>query len=74
MSQLAKAIRIFRTAAVLATFAVFPFLLSRLTAADPAAEKWAAPAGEAAKKNPVAASQSSIAAGQKIYITQSNGP
>ena len=31
-------------------------------------EKWIAPAAEARKKNPVAASESSLAAGQKIYL------
>jgi len=31
-------------------------------------EKWIAPATEARKKNPVAVSQSSLAAGQKIYL------
>jgi len=30
-------------------------------------EKWSAPAAEAQKKNPVAASESSLAAGRKIY-------
>ncbi len=30
-------------------------------------EKWAAPAAEARKKNPVAVNESSLAAGQKIY-------
>ena len=30
-------------------------------------QKWSAPAGEAQKKNPIAANESSIAAGQKIY-------
>jgi len=30
-------------------------------------QKWNAPAAEAQKKNPVAASQSAISAGQKIY-------
>jgi mono/diheme cytochrome c family protein len=32
------------------------------------AEKWIAPAVEARKKNPVAVSESSLAAGQKIYV------
>ena len=32
------------------------------------AEKWIAPAAEARKKNPVAASESSLATGQKIYV------
>jgi mono/diheme cytochrome c family protein len=31
-------------------------------------EKWTAPAAEARKKSPVAASESSLAAGQKIYL------
>src|SRR2546423_3847499 len=31
-------------------------------------EKWTAPAAEARKKNPVAVSESSLAAGQKIYL------
>jgi mono/diheme cytochrome c family protein len=31
-------------------------------------EKWAAPAAEARKKNPVAVNESSLAAGQKIYL------
>jgi len=31
-------------------------------------EKWTAPAAEARKKNPVAVSDSSLAAGQKIYL------
>ena len=31
-------------------------------------EKWTAPAPEARKKNPVAVSESSLAAGQKIYV------
>ena len=31
-------------------------------------EKWTAPAAEARKKNPVASNESSLAAGQKIYV------
>jgi mono/diheme cytochrome c family protein len=31
-------------------------------------EKWTAPAAEARKKNPIAVSESSLAAGQKIYV------
>jgi mono/diheme cytochrome c family protein len=31
-------------------------------------EKWTAPAAEARKKNPVAVTESSLAAGQKIYL------
>lgn len=33
-----------------------------------AAEKWIAPAAEARKKDPVAVSESSLSAGQKIYV------
>ena len=36
-------------------------------AADSMAEKWLSPAPSAAKKNPIASTQDSIAAGQKIY-------
>jgi mono/diheme cytochrome c family protein len=32
------------------------------------AQKWTAPAAEARKKNPVSLSESSLAAGQKIYV------
>jgi mono/diheme cytochrome c family protein len=36
-------------------------------------EKWTAPAVEARKKNPVAMSESSLAAGQKIYVKRCAG-
>jgi mono/diheme cytochrome c family protein len=36
--------------------------------AEQSKEKWNAPAAEAQKKNPVAASESSLAAGRKIYL------
>ena len=35
---------------------------------EPPASKWTAPAAEARKKNPVAVSESTLAAGQKIYL------
>jgi mono/diheme cytochrome c family protein len=35
---------------------------------EPPASKWTAPAAEARKKNPVAVNESSLAAGQKIYL------
>lgn len=31
-------------------------------------DKWTAPAAEARKKNPIAVSESSLAAGQKVYV------
>jgi len=43
--------------------------IDQATAQGATSEKeWIAPASEAAKKNPVAASQDSISAGQKIYL------
>jgi mono/diheme cytochrome c family protein len=36
-------------------------------------EKWVAPAAEARKKNPVAANESSLAVGQKIYLQRCVG-
>ena len=45
----------------------FAFLGSSIAAADSLVEKWLSPAPSAAKKNPVASTQNSIAAGQKIY-------
>jgi mono/diheme cytochrome c family protein len=36
-------------------------------------EKWVAPAAEAAKKNPITANESSVAAGQKIYLQRCAG-
>ena len=46
------------------------FLASTLlvVSEEPPASKWTAPAAEARKKNPVAVSESSLAAGQKIYL------
>jgi len=57
----------FRMAGTAPTLAAFALLLGAATAADSTSEKWTAPAAEAGKKNPIAASQSSIAAGQKLY-------
>ena len=50
-------------------FALLTFAYSggRMAAADSMAEKWLSPAPSAAKKNPIALTQASIAAGQKIY-------
>ena len=51
--------------------AVFIVLLSLALVAsskEQSKTEWTAPAGEAQKKNPVAANESSLAAGQKIYL------
>ena len=45
----------------------FACLSSSTGMADSLAEKWFSPAPSAAKKNPVASTQNSIAAGQKLY-------
>ena len=42
-------------------------IASALVALSEQQSKWSAPAAEAQKKNPVAANESSLAAGQKIY-------
>ena len=56
----------FRIVAVLLT----GFIASALIAVseEQSKEKWAAPAVEARKKNPVAVNDSSVAAGQKVYL------
>ena len=54
------------TVAVLALL-TFAFWADRLAAADSMSNKWLSPAPSAAKKNPIAPTQESIAAGQKIY-------
>jgi mono/diheme cytochrome c family protein len=35
---------------------------------EPSKEKWTAPAAEARKKNPVAVNESSLGAGEKVYL------
>jgi mono/diheme cytochrome c family protein len=44
------------------------YCVTRTAAADSLAEKWLSPAPSAAKKNPIAPTQVSIAAGQKLYL------
>ena len=46
----------------------FACSIGRIAAADSMAEKWLSPAPNAAKKNPVAATSVSVAAGHKIYL------
>ena len=41
---------------------------SLIALSEEPSKKWSAPAAEAQKKNPVAASESSLAAGHKIYL------
>jgi len=61
-----------KTSQALSIFGVFALLTfaysgGSMAAADSMAEKWLSPAPSAAKKNPIAPTQASIAAGQKIY-------
>ena len=46
---------------------IFAYSSDSAAAADSKSEKWLSPAASAAKKNPIASTQESIAAGQKIY-------
>ena len=59
-----------RRAKLLAFLTVFlgPALFAVSEEQPGSKEKWTAPAKEAGKKNPVAVSESSLAAGQKIYL------
>ena len=69
--------RIFRTFPMVAAIPALPLSIVLLgaaaIAADSTSEKWTAPAAEAAKKSPIFTSQSSIAAGQKIYTKRCAG-
>ena len=51
----------------LAALITFAYLGGGAAGADSMADKWLSPAPSAAKKNPTATTQDSIAAGQKIY-------
>ena len=46
---------------------MFVYWVDSAAAADSKSDKWLSPAPSAAKKNPIASTQESIAAGQKIY-------
>jgi len=66
-SNLVKCLRIYRLMGSVFALLTFACLGSSTAAADSLGEKWLSPAPSAAKKNPVASTQNSIAAGQKIY-------
>src|SRR4051812_25156702 len=61
--ELMSRVRIFPVLAPL----IFAYWSHSASAADSKPDKWLSPAPSAAKKNPVAPAQPSIAAGQKIY-------
>jgi mono/diheme cytochrome c family protein len=62
--------KISRTLWIVGVLALVTFACSAgsAAAADSTAQKWLSPAPSAAKKNPVAATPASVAAGQKIYL------
>jgi mono/diheme cytochrome c family protein len=62
-----------RHAKLLAIFIVFLGSTLLVVSEEPPASKWTAPAAEARKKNAVAVSESSLAAGQKIYLKRCLG-
>jgi len=53
---------------VLALLLIFAYWSDSAAAADSKSDKWLSPAPSAAKKNTIAPTQESIAAGQKIYL------
>src|SRR6266513_1452193 len=66
-SNVMKSLRIYGLLGFVFALLIFACLGSSAAAADSLAQKWLSPAPSAAKKNPVASTQNSTAAGQKIY-------
>src|SRR5207247_9980750 len=66
-SNLVKRLRISVLMASVLALVTFAYSSGTTAAADSLAEKWLSPAPSAAKKNPIAPTQDSIAAGQKVY-------
>jgi len=66
-SNLVKRLRISVLTVSVLGLLTFAFWGSGAKGADSLAEKWLSPAPSAAKKNPIAPTQDSIAAGQKVY-------
>ena len=66
-SNLVKRLRISVLMVSVLALLTFAYLGGDAAAADSMSGKWLSPASSAAKKNPIAPTQDSIAAGQKIY-------
>jgi mono/diheme cytochrome c family protein len=62
-----RSLRIFVLVIPVLALLIFAYWCDSAAAADSTSGKWSAPAAEAQKKNPVAATESSLAAGRKIY-------
>src|SRR5437667_10222139 len=66
-SNLVKRLRISVLMVSVLAVVTFAYSSGSTAAADSLAEKWLSPAPSAAKTNPIAPTQDSIAAGQRIY-------
>ena len=62
-----KSLRVFGSLISILALLIFAYWGYSAAAADSMSDKWLSPAPSAAKKNPIASTQESIAAGQKIY-------
>ena len=65
--KLMRTLRAFVVLIAIVAVSIFSYRCQSAAAADSKSEKWLSPAASAAKKNPIASTQESIAAGQKIY-------
>jgi mono/diheme cytochrome c family protein len=65
--KLIKTLRIFILTLGVVALLTFAYWVGSAVAADSMSGKWLSPPPSAAKKNPIAPTQESIAAGQKIY-------
>jgi mono/diheme cytochrome c family protein len=65
--RLIRSLRLFAWVTAALALLTFAYWAGNAAAADSVAGKWLSPAATAAKKNPIASTQESIAAGQKIY-------
>src|SRR5262245_18971326 len=66
-SRLVRILRVFALVIAILALVMFGYSGNNAAAADSSSDKWISPPPSAAKKNPIAATQESIAAGQKIY-------
>jgi mono/diheme cytochrome c family protein len=67
-SNLVKRLRISVVMVCVSTLLTFAYSSGGVAKADSLSKKWLSPAPIAAKKNPIASTLDSIAAGQKIYL------
>ncbi|HVH90968.1 MAG TPA: hypothetical protein VM783_06220, partial [Candidatus Acidoferrum sp.] len=62
-----RTLRIFILTLSVVALLTFAYWVGSAAAADSMSDKWLSPGPSAARKNPIAPTQQSIAAGQKIY-------